>query len=141
LPVERSLDISPADGFALSWRRGASARVTAARLLVGGPALIRTRSIQVPKPSTAAAEAADKQAVILSREDQPGARALAAFVLAESPARSREAVRDCNEARNRSYAHGDPSGAELSRRSSASTSWFEDLPTESSEDRRAEAGG
>ncbi|MFL5404025.1 MAG: copper-translocating P-type ATPase [Gemmatimonadales bacterium] len=101
--VERRLDLPPADGFRALPGVGVSARVNGRTLLVGGPALIRARSVRVPQAlEAAAAEAArQRQAVIyLVEEAGQGVGALAAFVLADViRPESREAVRRLHEER------------------------------------------
>jgi P-type Cu2+ transporter len=101
--LERSLDIPPADGFRALPGVGATAQLDGRRLLVGGPALIRSRSVQMPNVLEAAAgeSARQGQAVIyLLEEAGQGLRALAAFVLADViRPESSAAVRRLHEAR------------------------------------------
>jgi Cu2+-exporting ATPase len=99
--LERSLDIPPTDGFRALPGVGATARVNGRTLLVGGPALIRSRSVQVPQALEAAAAEATRQGqavIYLVEETSQGLRALAAFVLADViRPESREAVRRLHE--------------------------------------------
>jgi P-type Cu2+ transporter len=101
--AERSLDVPPVDGFRALPGVGVTGRVNGRTLLVGGPALIRARSVQVPQTlEAAAAEAAGQgQAVIyIVEEAGQGLRTLAAFVLADViRPESREAVGRLHEAR------------------------------------------
>ena len=95
--VERRLDIPPSDGFRALPGVGATARVEGRTLLMGGPSLLRDRSVGVPEAlEVAGADAArEGRAVIYLVDEAPqGFRALAAFVLADVVRpESREAVR------------------------------------------------
>jgi Cu2+-exporting ATPase len=99
--AERSLDVPPADDFRALPGVGVSARVDGRALLVGGPALIRARSVQVPQALAAAATEAARQGqavIYLVEEAGQGHRTLAAFVLADViRPESREAVRRLRE--------------------------------------------
>ena len=79
---------------------GCSARTNGRTLVVGGPALIRSRSVRFPRSRAPATEAARQgQAVIyLVEETGAGPRALAIFVLADViRPESREAMRRLHE--------------------------------------------
>ena len=101
--LERSLDIPPADGFRALPGVGATAQLDGRRLLVGGPALIRSGAVQMPSALEAAAAEAGRQGqavIYLLEEAGQGFRALAAFVLADViRPESSEAVRRLHEAR------------------------------------------
>jgi Cu2+-exporting ATPase len=93
---ERRLEVPRADGFQSLPGVGVQARVGGRSLLMGGPALIRSRPIQVPPAITAAVEQAGKRgqaAVYLVEEKDGAASALAAFTVADViRPESREAV-------------------------------------------------
>jgi Cu2+-exporting ATPase len=101
--VERNLDIPPVQAFRAVPGVGVTGRVGNRNLLVGGPALVRSRSVQLPPPLEAAsAEAARRgQAIVYLLEDVgQEARALAAFLIADVVRpESKEAVRALHEAR------------------------------------------
>jgi P-type Cu2+ transporter len=101
--LERRLDLPPADSFRSLPGVGVSARADGRTLLVGGPALIRSRSVPVPAALEAASAEAERQGqavIYLVEEDGKGLRALAAFILADAiRPESREAVRRLHEER------------------------------------------
>jgi Cu2+-exporting ATPase len=97
---ERGLELPRAESFQALPGIGVTGRVNGRTLLVGGPALLRSRSIAVPAPlEAAAAEAARRgqTTIYLVEDGAPGsqaARALAAFAVADVVRpESREAVR------------------------------------------------
>ena len=84
--VEQALDIPAAEEFRAVPGVGVSARVSGRNLLVGGPALLRARSVKLPPQLEAAAADATRsgQAVVYLVEDAgQGGRALAAFQVAD----------------------------------------------------------
>ncbi len=88
-----------AEGFRAIPGVGVGARVDGRSLVMGGPALLRSRAVAVPEPITAAMDQAARkgQAAIVLAEDLEGkgtgARALAAFTVADViRPESREAV-------------------------------------------------
>ncbi|MGH7526197.1 MAG: heavy metal translocating P-type ATPase [Gemmatimonadales bacterium] len=96
---ERGVDLPAAEGFQAIPGVGVSARIGGRSLLVGGPALLRSRPVAVPPGIAAAAEtaAARGQATVYLVEDRQGggdgARALAAFAVADVVREeSREAI-------------------------------------------------
>jgi Cu2+-exporting ATPase len=99
--IDRGLDIPPAQEFRALPGVGASARVDSRNLIVGGPALLRARSIELPSPlESASAEAGRRgQAVVYLVEDTGRqVRALAAFMVADVVRpESKEAVRRLHE--------------------------------------------
>jgi len=101
--LERNLDIPPVQAFRAVPGVGVTGRVSNRNLLVGGPALVRSRSVQLPPPLEAAsAEAARRgQAIVYLLEDVgQEARALAAFLVADVVRpESKEAVRALHEER------------------------------------------
>jgi P-type Cu2+ transporter len=95
--LERKLDVPPADAFQSLPGVGVSGRANGRTLLVGGPALIHSRSVPVAQALEAAATEAARQgqAVIYLVEDLgAGPRTLAIFVLADViRPESKEAIR------------------------------------------------
>ena len=84
--LDRGLDVPPAQEFRALPGVGASARVDNRNLIVGGPALLRARSIELPPPLDAAAEEAGRrgQAVVyLVGDTGRQVSALASFTLAD----------------------------------------------------------
>ena len=84
--VERALDIPAAEQFRAVPGVGVSARVSGRNLMVGGPALLRARSVKLPPQLEAAAADASRsgQAVVYLVEDaEQGVRAVAAFQVAD----------------------------------------------------------
>ncbi|HEX6406631.1 MAG TPA: copper-translocating P-type ATPase [Gemmatimonadales bacterium] len=93
---ERRLDIPRADAFQSVPGIGVQARVAGRDLLMGGPALLRSRSVRLPNSIRDATEVAAKrgQAVVYLVEETNGkAAALAAFAVADViRPESREAI-------------------------------------------------
>jgi P-type Cu2+ transporter len=83
---ERQLDVPRADRFQSLPGIGVQARVGGRSLLMGGPALLRSRAVRVPPSITDAAEQAARRgqaAVFLAEETDGTASALAAFTVAD----------------------------------------------------------
>jgi Cu2+-exporting ATPase len=86
---ERDIESAAAEAFRALPGVGVSARVDGRSLLMGGPALLRAKSVEVPGPLRAAADQASSrgQAAIYLVEEgaqgAAGARALAAFTVAD----------------------------------------------------------
>ena len=86
---ERNLVLPPGEDFQALRGIGVKARVEGRNLLVGGPALLRSRSITVPPPLERAADEASKagQATVYlaedAGEDRGGLEVLAALVVAD----------------------------------------------------------
>jgi Cu2+-exporting ATPase len=86
---ERNLVLPPGEDFQALPGVGVKARVEGRNLLVGGPALLRSRSITVPPPLERAADEASKagQATVYlaedAGEDRGGLEVLAALVVAD----------------------------------------------------------
>jgi len=83
---ERQLDVPRADRFQSLPGIGVQARVGGRSLLMGGPALLRSRAVRVPPSITDAAEQAARRgqaAVFLAEETNGTASALAAFTVAD----------------------------------------------------------
>jgi P-type Cu2+ transporter len=100
---ERRLPIPRADAFQSLPGVGVQARVDGRSLLIGGPALLRSRRVRVPPSIAAAAERAAKQgqaAVFLVEETDGTAAALAAFTVADViRPESREAIQSLHAER------------------------------------------
>ena len=98
---ERHLDVARADTFQSLPGIGIQARVGGRALLVGGPALLRSRAVSVPPSIRGAGEEAVKrgQTIIYLLEETNGtARALAAFTVADIVRpESREAIHALHE--------------------------------------------
>lgn len=86
---ERGIVPHPAEGFQALPGVGVTARVDGRTLLMGGPALVKARGVQVPAALNAAVDqaAARGQAAIFLAEETaspgPGARALAVFTVSD----------------------------------------------------------
>jgi Cu2+-exporting ATPase len=98
--MERAITPPPAEAFRAIPGVGVGARVEGRSLLMGGPALLRARSVRVPEPLQAAMDQAAQRgqaAIFLVEEPAQGGagdRALAVFVVADVVRpESREAVR------------------------------------------------
>ena len=90
---ERGLEVRPAESFEAIPGQGVRARVDGRELYIGGPALIRARSIEVP-PALREAEARAAQRGQASIVLAASGRALAVFAVADViREESREAVR------------------------------------------------
>jgi Cu2+-exporting ATPase len=96
---ERGIAPPPAEGFRAIPGVGVSARVDARSLLIGGPALLKARSVAVPDALRIAMDEAARRgqaAIVLAEEPTQGGsevRALAVFVVADVVRpESREAV-------------------------------------------------
>jgi P-type Cu2+ transporter len=103
---ERGIVPPPAEAFQAIPGIGVTARVGGRSLLMGGPALLKARSVEVPPALQVAAEqaAASGQAAIFLVEEgtsgAAGARALAVFIVADVIRReSREAVQALHDQR------------------------------------------
>jgi Cu2+-exporting ATPase len=103
---ERGIVPNPADGFQALPGVGVSAQADGRALLMGGPALVKARRVEVPTALKAAVDqaAARGQAAIFLVEEAasrtPGARALAVFTVADVVRpESREAVRALHDQR------------------------------------------
>lgn len=95
--VERKLDVPPADGFRAVTGKGVAASVGGAEYHMGGPALLKEESVQVPDALRTAAEAAAGrgQAAIYLIRDR---KALAVFAVADAiREESREAINALHE--------------------------------------------
>jgi Cu2+-exporting ATPase len=85
---ERGIGLVAASGFQAIPGMGVSARVEGRPLLVGGPALLKARSVTLPEPLRSAMDRAAQrgQASISLLEEsgaEPGVRALAMFIVAD----------------------------------------------------------
>ena len=83
---ERQLDVPRADRFQSLPGIGVQARVGGRSLLMGGPALLRSRAVRVPPSITDAAEQAARRgqaSVFLAEETDGTVSALAAFTVAD----------------------------------------------------------
>jgi len=105
---ERGVVPPPAEGFQAIAGVGVTARVNGRTLLMGGPALLKARSVEVPGTLQAAVERSAAQgqaAIFLAEESAPGAssaRAVAVFIVADVVRpESREAVRSLHDQRIR----------------------------------------
>jgi Cu2+-exporting ATPase len=105
---ERGLAPPSAEGFQAIPGVGVTARVEGRTLLMGGPALLKARSIEVPgalQPAVDQSAVQGQSAIYLVEETQrgaPGARALAVFAVADViRPESREAVRSLHDQRIR----------------------------------------
>ncbi|MGH7509998.1 MAG: heavy metal translocating P-type ATPase [Gemmatimonadales bacterium] len=99
---ERGLEIPRVESFQALPGIGVQARLDGRELLVGGPMLLRTRSVRVPSVLSSAAEQAARQgqtAIYLVEDDAGGvARALAVFIVGDViRPESREAVQALHE--------------------------------------------
>jgi Cu2+-exporting ATPase len=101
--VERGVTSAPAQDFQSIPGVGVSARVNGRGFLMGGPALVRARKVEIPESLRRMAEQAaarGQAAIYLVEETGSGARAIAVFVLADVVRpESREAVRALHEER------------------------------------------
>ena len=103
---ERGIVTPPAEAFQAIAGVGVTARVGGRSLLMGGPALLKARSVEIPAALQVAADqaAARGQAAIFLVEESTsgssGARALAVFIVADViRPESREAVRALHDQR------------------------------------------
>ena len=100
---ERRLEVPKAEAFQSLPGIGVQARVGGRSLLLGGPALLRSRSVRVPPSIADAAEAAAKRgqaAVYLVEETGGNTSALAAFTVADVVRpESREAIQALHDER------------------------------------------
>jgi P-type Cu2+ transporter len=94
---DRSLEISPVEGFRALTGRGVAASLDGAEYQMGGPALLRGRGVEVPENLAHAADRAaarGQAAIYLVRDD----RALAVFAVADAVrGESRQAVEALQE--------------------------------------------
>ena len=102
---ERGVAPPPAEAFQAVPGVGVTAVVEGRRLLMGGPALLRSRPVDVPAALLAAVEQAaarGQAAIFLVEEIASGSRALAVFIVADVVRpESREAVQELHDQRIR----------------------------------------